>query len=116
MRLFFSADRDLELKDTSMQQVKELLDELLRFTDDPQLENEGSLVLYSEQSGLILKRQMPPLLQVLASPYGWFVEYINEVGSATQTMRNSVSEKDLEVAFLGFLENPKRPDNLSWRE
>lgn len=116
MILYLSAHSELEVKDPAKQQVQESLDELLRFTDDAKLKNEGFLVLAVDRSGLT-KRLRPPLLQVVASAYGWFVEYLDADGSAIQrTSRNSVSEEALRVAFYNFLKSPGRPDNLSWRE
>ena len=113
--LYLSTNRELSFEAPSKQQIQESLDELLRFTDDPKLENEGFLVLAVERYGL-MKRLRPPLLQVMASAYGWFVEYIDKDGLAIQTMRNSVSEKDLEIAFFGFLERTELPGNLLWRK
>lgn len=112
--LYLSTNKDLTLQSPSNQQVEESLDELLRYTDDPDQKNNGFLVLALEQHG-VMKTLRPPLLQVLASSYGWFVEHIDQDDVATQTTRNSVSEKDLKVAFEKFLENITRPDNLLWR-
>ena len=90
------------------------MDELLRYTDDPDLKNNGFLVLALEQHG-VMKTLRPPLLRVLASAYGWLVEHIDQDDVATQTTRNSVSEQDLKVAFEEFPESITRPDNLLWR-
>ena len=115
MILYLSTNRERTLENPTKQQIRKSLDELLSFTDDPKLENESFLVLAVERYGF-MKKLRPPILQVMASAYGWFVEYVDEAGSEVHTMRNSVSEQDLHVAFLGFLENSGRPDNLSWRQ
>ena len=115
MVIYLSTNRDITFEDPTKQRVQEYLDELLSFTDDPNLQKEGFLVLAVEQHG-ILKSLRPPLLQVMASAYGWFVEHIGEDDVAVRTMRNFVSQQDLQIAFFGFLENAKRPDNLRWRK
>ena len=112
--LYLSTNKDVTLQSPSKQQVEESLDELLRYTADPGLKNDGFLVLALQQHG-VMKTLRPPLLQVLASAYGWFVEHIDQDDVATQTTRNSVSERDLKVAFGRFLESITRPDNLLWR-
>ena len=112
--LYLSTNKDLTLQSSSKQQVEESLDELLRYTDDSDLKNDGFLVLALKQHG-VMKTLRPPLLQVLASAYGWFVEHIDQDDVAPQTTRNSVSEQNLKVAFGEFLESITRPDNLLWR-
>ncbi len=114
MVLFLSTNKDVTLEAPTARQVEESLDELLRFSDDPKLENDGFLVLALEEKGL-LKTQKPPLLQVLASAYGWFVEHIDRADVATRTVRNSVSEQELKAAFFDFLDTAQRPAKLSWR-
>ncbi len=115
MILYFWAKKELVLESPTPQQVEDSLDELLTFTDDPKLKKEGFLLLASDRQGFF-KKYKPPILQVLASAYGWFVEYVDEDESISRTPRNAVSEQDLRAAFLRFLENPGRPENLTWRE
>ena len=112
--LFLSADKDRTMKAPTKEQIEESLDELLIFTDDPKLKHEGFLVLALEQPGLV-KLLRPPLLQVLASAYGWFVEHVDQNDVQSQTERNSVSERELKRAFVEFAETVTRPENLAWR-
>ena len=114
MVLFLSTDKDRTMKAPTKEQIEGALDELLDFTDDRNLKHDGFLVLALEQPGLV-KPLRPPLLQVLASAYGWFVEHIDQNDVQSQTVRNSVSEPDLKRAFVEFAETVTRPENLAWR-
>ena len=53
MVLFLSTNKDVTLEAPTARQVEESLDELLRFSDDPKLENDGFLVLALEDKGLL---------------------------------------------------------------
>ena len=114
MVLFLSTDKDRTIKAPTKEQVDESLNELLNFTDDRNLKSEGVLVLALEQPGL-MKPLRPPLLQVLASAYGWFVEHIDQNDVQSQTVRNSISEPELNRVFVEFSETVTRPENLLWR-
>ena len=112
--------------DATPTQVLSAIEEVLKFTDDPNLENLRFVTLASapQPSGGIWDRLTrvfrdpgEPYLQLACSSYGWFIEFLSETNTPIlRTKRNTVPEEVLKDFFIRYLENPTDLPELQWRD